>query len=203
MIKQKTKIKTHRILKRGFLYLSFLLLLPFTAYAEEFKAVGLTLGDEKQSVIDAFKEKGRVQVRNDEGFLVYGMPLVNIGNAGETELEFYQNKLIRVRVYLTIGNERFQDFLKHYSRFKGALEKKYGRPIIRRELIPRSFNGNLSASMLEGVIGYGSVFQYNGIEIRLMLKNKDRRTYRYFLEYEDFEMSKKKHDESEITLDVL
>lgn len=191
------------MLRKSLVLLSLLVFLPFCVAAEEFKAVGLVLGESAQATIEQFKGKGISLVRKEADSLVYETPLVNIKYGGETELEFYQNKLMRIRVYFNMPNERFQDFKKHYAAFKGALERKYGRPISRRELIPRSFNGNLSASMLEGEIGYGSIFQSGDVEIRFMLKNKDRRTYRYFLQYEDVVMKKNKLEESEVNLDVL
>jgi hypothetical protein len=196
-------MKNYEVMKKTLLFLSFLILLPLLAVAEEFKAVGLVLGESTQTVRGKFKDKNISLRKSEEGSLVYTTPLVALKNGSETELEFHQGKLMRVRVYLEMPSERFQDFKEHYNAFKNALVKKYGRPVSRRELIPRSFNGNLSSSMLEGEIGYGSVFKSGDIEIKLMLKNKSRRIYNYFLEYEDSVMRKKKQEENEITLDLL
>ncbi|MBF0273901.1 MAG: hypothetical protein HQK84_01580 [Nitrospinae bacterium] len=173
-------------------FLFVLFFLPGLSYSKEFNAVGLTLGEPIKSVLEKFNNKGIKELLKEKNQVVFENPLIQLKGGGKTELDFFENKLIGIKIYISLENNRFQEFKKSYDRLKNILIEKYGRPIKRKELIPPSYDGNISPTIIEEGIGYGVIFENTGVRIKLMLQTEKKRRFWYFLQYEDIEKSEQK-----------
>jgi hypothetical protein len=147
--------------------------------------LGLPLGGERTQIKALFANAKIPVLKRDANMTVYKEPLVNIKDGGTTALAFYEGKLAKILVLLTVKSQNIEPYVSRYRELQTSLIEKYGFAQDSVEFMDPSYQNPFLALIL-GRGAYGTAWRMSdsNLDISLTLKG-DNFQVSFTLEYAD------------------